>query len=269
MKTTIALFVILLLASCNSTKQASTSGGSITTASANYLWQSSFPKSFRVSSDFSAAENTNIEAMGNQWESSLSNKIDFFSYGSRITNNNNPVADGIFAIQKSTDWYYTDYPDALAVTQIWGTIYNRGTASAYTVIQEADILMNYEFFKFDDPTITYDYDLRTVMLHEMGHFLGLQHVEKTSDRTQSVMYPSIYYTEIKRIPKSRDIADLASKYNVTLGALSANAIVAEKPALVPMDAGQPVSIVIELKANGDCVHHQDGVEYERHHVKLK
>lgn len=269
MKTTLALFFILLLASCNSTKQASTSSGGAYSATAPQSWQSAFPKTFRISSNFSNTDNTSIEAMGDQWETSLSNKINFFSYGTRIANNNAPAQDGIFAIQKSTDWYYKDYPDALAVTQIWGVVYNRGAPDQYMVIQEADILMNYEHFKFDDPAVTYDYDLKTVMLHEMGHFLGLQHVPKTYDRTQSVMYPSIYYTEVKRVPMARDIADMASKYNVTVGALSANAITADRPEYKPRDAGEAVSVVIELKASGDCVHHEGGVETLRHHVKLK
>jgi hypothetical protein len=243
------------------------------------MWTSGFPKTLQFSSDFSAGEVTAVQEMGDQWSTSLNNKEDFFDYNPvkisekfKNTGSNSVATDGVLGVYKAIEWPYPDYPDALAVTQIYAYRYNKGKANEYVDIQEADIMVNYDGFTFDlvtPHTSNIDYDLRTVVLHEMGHFLGLQHKAKTSDRTQSVMYPSIYSYEEKRVPKAIDIADIASIYNISLSALSANAIVMERPDYRPMDTGTPEKTIIELRASGECVHHIDGAEVLRHQVSLK
>ena len=54
------------------------------------------------------------------------------------------------------------------------------------------------------------YDFQTVMLHEMGHFLGLLH-ENTSIQ-ESVMYPTISQQTYNRTPLDDDIQNIRQKY---------------------------------------------------------
>jgi len=121
------------------------------------------------------------------------------------------------------------------------------------------------------------------MLHEMGHFVGLQHITYWDDlsndeqalyddrdeyKATSVMYPSVTSSEVKRIPQTLDINTLVDKYNIG-GA--GHAMVAGASRFVPRagDPGKNVKIVIELRSNGECVHKEDGAVIKRHHIKLK
>lgn len=273
MRTTLFIFALFFLASCNQSETGSVSRGNIN-AEAPYLWTSSFPKQLQISAAFNTrpADITSIQEVGNAWSTAVENKKTFFSYSTGATekttglSSTSALNDGIFGVYKATTWPYPDYPDALAVTQIFAYRYNVGSSSEYVDIQEADIIMNYQNFHFDDPAVTYDYDLRTVMLHEMGHFLGLSHKSKFSDRTQSVMYPSIYNYEIKQTPKLVDVGDIASKYKVTLSGSGSSAMKGESINYEPKGPGVAVKIILELKASGDCVHYEDGAEILRHRI---
>lgn len=275
MRTILCVFLLTIFASCNKTsKTASTTKGSIN-AEAPYLWLNpNFPKSLAVSNAFLASEITSTHAMGDAWSTALENKVDFFNYATtteKTVGLTNPgtLSDGILGVYKAETWIYPDYPDALAVTQIFAIRYNRGTPDEFVAIEEADIIMNYQNFEFDDPAISYDYDFQTVMLHEMGHFLGLGHKARTSPRAESVMYPSIYYYEVKQVPQLVDIGDLSSKYKITLTGSSSPASSGSLPDYQANGSGEPVKIILELKADGECVHHEDGAVVLRHHVKLK
>lgn len=275
MRTTLFIFALIFLASCNKTETGSVTRGNIN-AEAPYLWTSSFPKQLHISDAFDVrpADITSIQAVGDAWSTAVENKKTFFTYRTNAVTektiglgSTSALNDGILGVYKATTWPYPDYPDALAVTQIFAYRYNVGTSSEYVDIQEADIIMNYQNFHFDDPSISYDYDLRTVMLHEMGHFLGLSHKSKFSDRTASVMYPSIYNYEVKQTPKTVDIGDIASKYSITLSGSGASAIKGDSIKYEPQGTGTAVKIILELKANGDCVHWEDGAEILRHRMK--
>lgn len=276
MKTSLALLLLISLASCNKTKVASSTKGSIN-AEAPYIWPSiSTPRTLLISSTdsfgFNTREVAQIKAMGDVWESALNN-TNFFDYGTtsektRTIASASELADYTFGVYKAQVWPYPQYPDALAVTQIFGYRYNTGTANEYVRMEEADIVMNYDNFGFE-PGVYAHYDFETVILHELGHFLGLGH-RKTANRADSVMYPSIHHWEDKREPQSIDIGDLASKYSINLGGGSGlPAMTGNLPVYQPNGPGEPVRIILELKADGECVHHDDGAVVLRHHVKLK
>ena len=273
MRTTLFIFALFFLASCNQSETGSISRGNIN-AEAPYLWTSSFPKQLQISAAFSTrpADITSIQAVGNAWTTAVENKKTFFTYTTGATEktvglgSTSALNDGILGVYKATTWPYPDYPDALAVTQIFAYRYNVGASNEYVDIQEADIIMNYQNFHFDDPAVTYDYDLRTVMLHEMGHFLGLSHKSRFSNRDDSVMYPSIYNHESKPTPKPIDISDIASKYSITLSGSGAPGIQGNGIKYEPKGPGTAVKIILELKASGDCVHYEDGAEILRHRI---
>ena len=283
MRSLFLLFVTLFIGAACNTKTATTSSGSIS-ATAPFVWETAFPKDMYVSLAFSApdGEPAKVEAMMNAWETSV-NGYDFFrNAGTRAEKTDtitgpNQLRDGEFAIYKAINWPYPEYPDALAITQIFAIRYNRGESNEYVAIQEADVIMNDEDFDFDSSNpATFDYDFQTVLLHELGHFLGLQHKPENYPRAQTVMYPrvcsqdSVFCIGVKQAPLAVDRQDLAAKYGIVLPLTAGGSAITSAPRTYtrnPSDAGELTKIILELRANGDCVHHADGVEFTRHQMK--
>ncbi len=267
--------MLILFAACNS-KTASVTSGSVS-QTAPYIWDGpNFPKNVKISTAFTdPGETAKITEMATAWDSAMNNQVQFFNFiiGTESEKTNsisgpNQLRDNVFGIYKAANWPYPEYPDALAITQIFAIRYNSGSSNEYVAIQEADIIMNDENFDFD--TGGFDYDFRTVLLHEMGHFLGLQHKPRDYNRNNTVMYPSIYSYETKRIPQTIDKQDLSEKYNIVLPLTAGGSAITSDPVSYtkkPGDAGEVVKVILELRANGDCIHRMDGVETERHHIR--
>jgi hypothetical protein len=273
------LIFLFAVVSCVGTKvEQNVTNGNIN-ALAPYLWNDkSFPKTIQISNDFTPAEVTSIQAMSTAWHDQVGNK-NFFGYGLRAAevsnniNNMDTFYDNVMGIYKTVSWPDGLPTSALAVTQIFGRRYNTGSSSEFVNIEHADILVNYEIFNFDTADTGAGYDLRTVILHEMGHFLGLQH-NTSVPRAQSVMYPSISSTEAKRTPLQADINDMANKYSIAMGGGGGSAIAAMSAGSngYVVDESKPneaIKILIELHADGQCVHKVNGAPVGRHYVELK
>src|SRR5690606_30345981 len=125
-------------------------------------------------------------------EAVLNKKIFFINSPTLIADKSNTVSnldhllDGTFGIYKTTNWPTSLPASALAVTQLFGRRYNIGSSSEFVSIEHADVLINFHLYPFDATNSGFGYDLRTVVLHELGHFLGLTHKSTSSDRNASV-----------------------------------------------------------------------------------
>ena len=243
---------------------------------APYLWQDkAFPKLVKISADFSANEITGINDMSTAWKTALENKVTFFNHsGGTTTEKTNALSDlddlydSEMAIYKTINWPLSLPGSALAVTQIFGRRYNVGKSNEFVDIEHADILVNYDDYDFyttaKDPNKS-EFDLRTVLLHELGHFLGLQH--RTS--SNSVMISSVSHLTINRAPKSLDKTDMADKYDIAITG-GAPALLGEgRETYSKKVAGESIKILIELHASGECIHKIDGAVVERHPAHLK
>jgi len=250
------LFIPLLtLSSCNKSSSSSTTTAA-SSSTAPYLWsQADFPKELSLSVDFDAQESTNIHDMSSAWDNAFSPAKTFFNFNATTPEISSTITsldelrDNIMGVYKTTTWPSTLPESALAITQIFGLRHNTGSASEYVDILHADILVNYDNHSFQTGDTGASYDLQTVILHEMGHFLGLKHRTDISS-SSTIMYPSIStgFAAAKRAPRSADVTAMTSLYETTPHSL----------ALMPISAGEEVRIIVELHADGRCIHKESG-----------
>lgn len=276
MKIVLLLAALFIFSSCTptTTVESAASTGPIK-ITAPYKWRSSaFPRDLQLSKSFTTEEKKNIQDMTGTWETSIGSQINFFTDTNETKEVSDPKVtlnldalgkDGINGIYKISNWPKSLSATALAVTQIFGRRHNIGAPNEYVLIEHADILINDDYYSFrtDDTSSSWTYDLQTVVLHELGHFLGLGHKEG-----DSVMIPSIGTGSKNRTPTNVDIGDISSKYDlITLPVeLQGSAMAARKLDYSPgkNDPGQEIRILIELLSDGECVHKENGAVIKRH-----
>jgi hypothetical protein len=206
---------------------------SLTIPSGNNLGQDSSPTTYarwssnnpmlamkiaQDSTSFSVNAANLIESMGNVWEAGANNS-DFFHFG-RTSNleYSDPLdyLDGEMGIYYLNSWFdpaqYAEHgisQNAIAVTQYFG--YRRGSLLD---LAHADIMVNgHFFFSTSNSTPSGQYDLPSVMLHELGHVVGMAH----NSIEFSVMRPRISsgnYSYL-RVLQSADIRDIRSLYGLS------------------------------------------------------
>jgi hypothetical protein len=273
----------MLLAACGPEsikKKIVTTSGATANPNAPAKWdKSSFPLSIKVSSDFSAAEDTQIRNMAGVWETTGNNDLDFFNLNDNTdttANLNygdlNSFYDSEMGIYKSTNWFSNVSSYALAITQFWGYRRNVGSTNEYIQLTHADIIMNnYNFdFALDNfgGANMFKYDLASVILHELGHFLGLYHDTVSAN---TVMQPNIGTGTEKRSTYTADESALGTKYGVagyteaisSVQALSGSFSV-DRP--VSEDEGEFVTGRMELRADKNCYHIINGKVVHNHPV---
>ncbi len=275
------LFLLFIVASCiPKGEEKVTSSGSANPNAPSRWPLGTFPKTMKFSNQFTVAELAELQDAAVSWTTHAGAGTNFIASATAPANlvndrsnvgNLDSLLDGVFAVYKATSWH-NDLPNsALAVTQIFGVRRNSGDSDEYVEIVEGDILVNYDDFPFL-PEENGGYDLFTVMLHENGHFLGLNHTYNFN----SVMYPSIGYSTFYIKPGSFDISTIQSKYNISggggAGPAAARRIASVETAATRDDvlkSGKGVRITMELHAHGECVHKIDGTRVGSHPVKLK
>jgi hypothetical protein len=202
-----------------------------------------------------------VEQMMKAWNNALVGKKFFTVPVTSTTSNKEYVSlssynDGELGIYKHNGWFTNVSSSALAITQFFGVRRNAETSSEFIEMTHADIIFNYRDFDFKtDPADTSMYDFHTVLLHELGHFIGLGHNTSTSS---SVMYPFLTASDIHRSLFAADISSLDANYDLSAGALTAtgfNAGAISDPNFVSQKEGEVVQGIIELRSDGSC-HHQ-------------
>ncbi|EQC46244.1 matrixin domain protein [Bacteriovorax sp. Seq25_V] len=160
--------------------------------------------------------------------------------------------------RKNASWFSDIGSGVLAVTS-----YIITPVSGYMEMVKGDIIVNEAEFNFtlDSTDSTYGrYDLPSVLLHELGHLIGLKHT--TSYSIPSVMRPEIGHTDTHRNPYTYDVNSIQSLYNTTYSAITAGglAITSESSDEEP----RYYQGYIELRADGKCRHYLEGELIDTH-----
>ncbi|MDA8793632.1 matrixin family metalloprotease [Bacteriovoracaceae bacterium] len=250
-KALIALLFLILLSGCApKSEEEEEEEDDVVTASSSTSstsWRNSnLPLTLKTATAFSAAERTVAGDMMTQWDAADSR--DYYASVSTTSNktysNLNDYADGEFGIYKITDWNSSLPGSALAITQIFGEV-----IGSQIIITHADILVNYDNFSFDTSTGGAGYDLSTVLLHEMGHFLGLGH--QSLSISDSIMTSAITADNEQLTLLSVDISSIQSLYNI------APSLTAEdKFDSVYSDSGEKLKTGTRVR-----IHHQLNADY--------
>lgn len=285
---------VLLLSACKSQKSGSASSSAAPNLSGKGnnscligRWPNNLlPLTLKVSSEFTGdflpadddAGGLNLlEQMAKNWNTPLAGGLTLLDVpftAATITGRSTTSAfkDSEMGIYKSYTWFTNVSSSALAITQFYGTMANSAGLGDYISLTHADIIVNYKDYgsrmtMTNNPAI--EFDIPTIVLHEMGHFLGLCH----EGSQPSVMQP--YYLTTQRSLQNFDrdiIEDLylnSSIAHMSSFTNSKNAITTKvaNPDLPP--TGTEVTGVIELRADGDCIHRVNGKEIYRHKTSLK
>ena len=281
------LLSLIFLSSCGPQpikEKIVTTAGAAANPNAPAKWDaSSFPLPIKVSTSFDATEDTQIRAMAAKWETAGNNEQDFFTLNdnSATTTNKeysslNSYYDSEMGIYKSTSWFSDVSSYALAITQFWGYRRNVGSSNEFIQLTHADIIMNYNNYDFALDDFSGDnyfkYDLASVVLHEMGHFLGLYH---DSSSTDTVMKSTINSGTEKRTPFSADETAIQQKYGLNgyssglmantqklSGSFSTDKVKSEQE-------GEFVGGRIELRSTGTCHHIINGKQVHSHKLNSK
>lgn len=116
------------------------------------------------------------------------------------------LRDDHMVVSNPSDWFEEVSDLTIAIT---GYTYDVNT----NIIIKADIIFNQEFYNFaySDPVLATQIDYESSLLHELGHFLGLKHVEKSEDPS-SIMNPSLSKGQIKRNLSDKDKETIQNLY---------------------------------------------------------
>lgn len=274
------LFTLCFLASCKqggteTSVVAPVSRGSCTIGKwSNLSTPLNLKMSAEFTNDFSGADLVGglnpLEQMAKAWNDAVSPSGALLKvpFSVASTDGNSPLAnfrDGELGIYKSHTWFPNVSRDALAITQFYGIVRSDGSLGTYIDLTHADIIVNYRDFSSDftmtgNPMI--DYDLPTVVLHEMGHFLGLCH----ENASNSIMAP--YYFTTQRSLKTFDVNKIRALYlnNQNYNAFTTKT--STKSSAIENPVGTEVKGIVELSSNGHCRHFINGKLVYEHDSNL-
>lgn len=167
------------------------------------------------------AYRVSIENSASTWEAAFGRKVFNFVFDNNAYPNTQwtgtcqSMQDSYFGLFKNLNWNIAN--DCSSNSN--GFVDNQVLAFTGTKTQgkiiHADVLFNFRYFNFGDVETVSDsqlVDFESVLTHELGHFLGLNHVETVTDAS-SIMNPTIKKGQSKRYLSNGDVARLRQLYN--------------------------------------------------------
>lgn len=275
------LFVLtlftLLFAACKketTTSQTTLANTNGTSCLIGKWSDSSLPLSVKLSTEFNGDMNAGmlvgglnpIEQMAKLWNDSLGGAktlitTPFPAASATGYTSTSSFRDGEIGIYKSFPWFSNVQSSVIAITQYYGVVTSSSGLGQYIQMSHADIIVNYRDYGSDllmaNAVYPADMDLPTVVLHEMGHLLGLCH----ESSSPSIMAP--YYAGTQRSLQNFDRRRVQDIYiNNYISGLSNN------QNAISLPEGTEVKGMIELQKDGTCTHYVNGEKTYEHHTDL-
>lgn len=169
--------------------------------------------------------------------------------------------DSTLGIYKSYNWFSNVSNEAIAITSFYGFLRNKGSSNEYLDLTHADIIVNYDHYSFSTNPTSAEFDIQTVILHELGHFIGLKH---PSDYwVPAVMQSTLAPGDEKRNLYAYDRSALNSNYfgyneNLTHFQAATNSLRHSN------EDDEMISGYYELRKDGRCLHFQNGKFIQAH-----
>lgn len=270
-------FTFLILSGCKASKtvtQSASAGPNLSGGCAIGKWPDSrLPLNLKMSSEFTSdysnadlvAGLNPLEQMAKAWNDPVAPgktliTVPFSATSSTGFNSTSSFRDTEIGLYKSHTWFTNVSSSALAITQFYGVVTSSPGLGEYIELTHADIIVNYRdygsrFTMTNNPTI--EFDVPTIVLHEMGHLLGLCHESTAS----SVMAP--YYLTDQRALKAFD-TDIIQDIYVADSLSRLSALTNSQATNIVSPVGTTVSGIIELKEDGECTHKINGKVVYRH-----
>jgi predicted Zn-dependent protease len=193
-------------------------------------WGKSLPIRFKVTDEMPLPVVEQLRKAMKSWELAIGKPL--FVYDGVEKQRGSNFSDLYEPLNDNQNGHYFDFNWALATgkpaTVLATTIWENDARDAATIVK-ADIRYNAEFYLFGDAIKDYSEGKRTIVdmeslaLHEVGHLLGLSHINEKEDR-YSVMNPSLFIGEgmMTRRLSEGDITRIRSVYGVGDASLAAS-----------------------------------------------
>ncbi len=203
--------------------------------------------------------------MMERWNNAINGIVFFRTPSLNLTNQEYPdhesyLNDGEFGIYWHSTWFADISTSVLAITTFRGIRRQIETANEWVEIIHADIVVNGLHNFSADPLDSTTYHLPSVLLHELGHFIGLVH---QLDGRPAVMAPSLSRVDSYDTPFLADDEALQGIYSSSINSVSG--LDSRRKGVRSKREKKEDQIVqgwIELHTDGTCKHYQN-----RHLIK--
>lgn len=162
-------------------------------------WKNNLPIRLYITPDVPVELRESVRIAASQWNYKLNKEAILIYEADNVPTK--AAKDGVNAIYWIRDWTGTRLTEQARTTIYW----------TGDVIREADVLINARDHLFSpfgslDPM---KIDFTSLMVHEFGHALGLNHV----DGEPSVMATTLAYNTQRLVPTDTDVNSLECEYN--------------------------------------------------------